>query len=139
MCNLLFVQVDVIDLLFGDGEFDVVMMLYVLCNVNDLKKVLCELYCVIKLGGWFVINEFFILLGKLFCSVYCFYNVQVLLCVVWVVGINGDVYDYFNELICEWFDQKKLLVWIWEVGWVDVVYWNFLFGIVVLYRVCKLE
>ena len=137
MRNLSFVQADATDLPFADDEFDAVTMSYALRNVNDPKKALRELFRVTKPGGRLVINEFSTPPRPLFRSAYRFYNAQVLPRVARVAGTNGAAYDYLNESIREWPDQKTLAAWIRDAGWTDVAYRNLSFGIVALHRARK--
>jgi demethylmenaquinone methyltransferase/2-methoxy-6-polyprenyl-1,4-benzoquinol methylase len=137
MRNLSFVQADATDLPFGDGEFDAVTMSYALRNVNDPKKALRELFRVTAPGGRLVINEFSTPPGRLFRGAYRFYNAEVLPRVARVAGTNGDAYDYLNESIRDWPDQKRLSAWIRDAGWSDVAYRNLTFGIVALHRARK--
>jgi demethylmenaquinone methyltransferase/2-methoxy-6-polyprenyl-1,4-benzoquinol methylase len=50
---------------------------------------------------------------------------------------NADAYDYLNESIRDWPDQRRLSAWIREAGWTDVAYRNLSFGIVALHRAVK--
>lgn len=135
--NITFVQADATDLPFGDDEFDAVTMSYGLRNVQQPKKALAELFRVTKPGGRMVINEFSTPPGKLFRGLYRFYNAQILPKVARIAGTNGDAYDYLNESIRDWPDQKTLSAWIREAGWTDVEYRNLTFGIVALHRAHK--
>ena len=47
---------------------------------------------------------------------------------------NAEAYDYLNESIRDWPDQRTLSAWIREAGWTDVAYRNLSFGIVALHR-----
>jgi demethylmenaquinone methyltransferase/2-methoxy-6-polyprenyl-1,4-benzoquinol methylase len=132
--NLSFVEADATNLPFKDGEFDAVTMSYSLRNVQEPKKALAELFRVTKPGGRIVINEFSTPPGKLFRGLYRFYNAQVLPKVARLAGTNGDAYDYLNESIRDWPDQRTLAGWIREAGWTDVEYRNLSFGIVALHR-----
>jgi demethylmenaquinone methyltransferase/2-methoxy-6-polyprenyl-1,4-benzoquinol methylase len=131
--NLSFVEADATNLPFKDGEFDAVTMSYSLRNVQEPKKALAELFRVTKPGGRIVINEFSTPPGKLFRGLYRFYNAQVLPKVARLAGTNGDAYDYLNESIRDWPDQRTLAGWIREAGWTDVEYRNLSFGIVALH------
>ncbi|HWU28177.1 MAG TPA: class I SAM-dependent methyltransferase [Microbacterium sp.] len=132
--NITFVEADATNLPFKDGEFDAVTMSYGLRNVQEPKKALAELFRVTKPGGRIVINEFSTPPGKLFRGLYRFYNAQVLPKVARLAGTNGDAYDYLNESIRDWPDQRTLAGWIREAGWTDVEYRNLSFGIVALHR-----
>ena len=50
---------------------------------------------------------------------------------------NAEAYDYLNESIKDWPDQRTLSAWIREAGWTDVAYRNLSFGIVALHRARK--
>ncbi|MGQ7311845.1 class I SAM-dependent methyltransferase [Microbacterium arabinogalactanolyticum] len=132
--NITFVEADATNLPFKDGEFDAVTMSYGLRNVQEPKQALAELFRVTKPGGRIVINEFSTPPGKLFRGLYRFYNAQVLPKVARLAGTNGDAYDYLNESIRDWPDQRTLAGWIREAGWTDVEYRNLSFGIVALHR-----
>ncbi len=137
--NLTFVEADATDLPFADDEFDAVTMSYGLRNVQQPKKALAELYRVTKPGGRLVVNEFSTPPGALFRAAYRFYNAQVLPRVARVAGTNAEAYDYLNESIRDWPDQRTLAAWIREAGWIDVAYRNLSFGIVALHRARKPE
>jgi len=132
--NLSFVEADAMNLPFGDAEFDAVTMSYGLRNVQEPKKALRELFRVTKPGGRIVINEFSTPPGALFRSLYRFYNAQVLPRVARIAGTNGEAYDYLNESIRDWPDQRTLAAWMREAGWTDVAHRNLSFGIVALHR-----
>ncbi|MEJ1088593.1 bifunctional demethylmenaquinone methyltransferase/2-methoxy-6-polyprenyl-1,4-benzoquinol methylase UbiE [Microbacterium sp. Mu-80] len=135
--NITFVEADATDLPFGDDEFDAVTMSYGLRNVQHPKKALAELFRVTKPGGRLVINEFSTPPNGFFRGFYTFYNAQVLPRVARLAGTNGDAYDYLNESIRDWPDQRTLAGWIREAGWTHVEYRNLSFGIVALHRARK--
>lgn len=135
--HLTFVQADATDLPFADGEFDAVTMSYSLRNVQQPRRALAELFRVAKPGGRIVINEFSTPPSPAFRALYRFYNAQVLPRVARLAGTNGEAYDYLNESIRDWPDQKRLSAWIREAGWTEVAYRNLSFGIVALHRGLK--
>lgn len=137
LSNLSFVEADATDLPFADDEFDAVTMSYGLRNVQQPKRALAELFRVTKPGGRLVINEFSTPPGKTFRGLYRFYNAQVLPRVARLAGTNADAYDYLNESIRDWPDQKALSAWIREAGWTHVAYRNLSLGIVALHRATK--
>lgn len=132
--NLSFVEADATDLPFADGEFDAATMSFGLRNVNDPKKALRELLRVTKPGGRLVICEFSHPPSPPFRRLYRFYNDRVLPSVAKAVSSNAEAYDYLNESIREWPDQRTLSAWIREAGWTDVAFRNLSMGIVALHR-----
>ena len=135
--NLTFVQADATALPFADGEFDTVTMSFGLRNVNDPKKALRELLRVTKPGGRLVICEFSHPPSRSFNGLYRFYNDRILPVVAKTVSSNADAYDYLNESIRDWPDQRTLGAWIREVGWHNVAHRNLSMGIVALHRATK--
>ena len=95
---------------FGDGEFDTVTMSFGLRNVNEPKKALRELLRVTKPGGRLVICEFSHPPSRAFNGLYRFYNDRVLPVVAKAVSSNAEAYDYLNESIRDWPDQRTLVV-----------------------------
>jgi len=135
--NLSFTQADATALPFADAEFDAVTMSFGLRNVNDPKKALRELLRVTKPGGRMVICEFSHPPSKAFNGLYRFYNDRILPIVAKTVSSNAEAYDYLNESIRDWPDQRTLSAWIREAGWTDVAYRNLSMGIVALHRATK--
>ena len=135
--NLSFVQADATDLPFADDEFDTVTMSFGLRNVNEPKKALAELLRVTKPGGRLVVCEFSHPPSPAFNGLYRFYNDRILPVVARAMSSNAEAYDYLNESIRDWPDQRRLSAWIREAGWTDVAYRNLSFGIVALHRATK--
>lgn len=135
--NLTFVEADATDLPFGDDEFDTVTMSFGLRNVNDPKKALGELLRVAKPGGRLVICEFSHPPSRAFNGLYRFYNDRILPVVAKTMSSNADAYDYLNESIRDWPDQRTLSAWIRGAGWTDVAFRNLSLGIVALHRGVK--
>lgn len=135
--DLSFVQADATELPFEDGWFDTVTMSFGLRNVHDPRKALRELLRVTRPGGRLVICEFSHPPSKAFRGLYRFYNDRVLPVVAKAVSSNAEAYDYLNESIRDWPDQRTLSAWIRETGWTDVAYRNLSMGIVALHRASK--
>ncbi len=135
--NLTFVEADATALPFADDDFDTVTMSFGLRNVNDARKAIAELLRVTKPGGRLVICEFSHPPSRAFNGLYRFYNDRVLPTVAKAVSTNADAYDYLNESIKDWPDQRTLSAWIREAGWTDVAFRNLSFGIVALHRATK--
>ncbi|GAB2843584.1 demethylmenaquinone methyltransferase [Microbacterium insulae] len=135
--NLSFVEADATDLPFGDAEFDTVTMSFGLRNVNEPKKAIAELLRVTRPGGRLVICEFSHPPSRTFNGLYRFYNDRVLPVVAKAVSSNAEAYDYLNESIRDWPDQRTLSAWIREQGWTDVAHRDLSMGIVALHRATK--
>nr|WP_221447077.1 demethylmenaquinone methyltransferase [Microbacterium thalassium] len=135
--NLSFVQADATALPFADDEFDTVTMSFGLRNVIDPRKALRELLRVTKPGGRIVVCEFSHPPSPAFNGLYRFYNDRVLPAVARAVSSNAEAYDYLNESIKDWPDQRKLAEWIREAGWIGVAHRNLTWGIVALHRATK--
>jgi demethylmenaquinone methyltransferase/2-methoxy-6-polyprenyl-1,4-benzoquinol methylase len=135
--HLEFVEADATALPFGDDEFDAVTMSFGLRNVNDPKQALNELLRVTRPGGRIVVCEFSHPPSTAFNGLYRFYNDRILPVVARMVSSNAEAYDYLNESIREWPDQRTLASWIRDAGWTDVAYRNLTYGIVALHRARK--
>lgn len=135
--NVTFVEADDMALPFADGEFDAVTISFGLRNVNDPKKALAEMLRVTAPGGRLVICEFSHPQNAAFAGLYRFYNDRVLPVVAKTVSSNADAYDYLNESIRDWPDQKTLSGWIRDAGWAQVAHRDLTFGIVALHRAVK--
>lgn len=132
--NLTFQEADATALPFEDASFDTVTISFGLRNVNDPHAALAEMRRVTKPGGRLVVCEFSHPPHPLFAGLYRFYNDRVLPVVARGVSSNADAYDYLNESIKDWPDQRTLSGWIRDAGWVDVAHRDLTFGIVALHR-----
>lgn len=132
--NLEFVQADATDLPFADGEFDTVTISFGLRNVSDPQKALRELRRVTREGGRIVVCEFSHPPSRAFNGLYRFYNDRILPIVAKTVSSNAEAYDYLNESIRDWPDQRTLAAWMREAGWTRVAHRDLSLGIVALHR-----
>ena len=132
--GLTFVEADATALPFEDDEFDAVTMSFGLRNVDEPRQALAELLRVTKPGGRLAICEFSHPPKRAFAELYGFYNARMLPLVARAISSNAEAYDYLNESIRDWPDQRTLAGWIRAAGWEDVAYRNLSFGIVALHR-----
>ncbi|MFD4422269.1 demethylmenaquinone methyltransferase [Agromyces sp. NPDC058484] len=134
VANLVFVEADASKLPFGDDEFDAVTISFGLRNVNDPRRALAEFSRVTKPGGRLVVCEFsrppvgFVRAG------YHAYQRYVMPSLVRLSSSNDTAYEYLNESINAWPDQRELATWLREAGWVDVEWRNLTMGVVALHR-----
>lgn len=135
--NLTFVEADAMALPFDDDSFDVVTISFGLRNVHDPKKALAEMLRVAAPGGTLLVCEFSHPQNPAFAGLYRFYNDRVLPGVARVVSSNAEAYDYLNESIKDWPDQRTLSSWIRDAGWSHVAHRDLSFGIVALHRARK--
>jgi demethylmenaquinone methyltransferase/2-methoxy-6-polyprenyl-1,4-benzoquinol methylase len=135
--NLVFVEADATDLPFGDEEFDAVTISFGLRNVNDPKRALGEFLRVVKPGGRLVICEFSHPPAAIVRAGYDFYQRVVMPPLVKLSSSNDTAYEYLNESINAWPDQRTLAAWLREAGWVDVQWRNLTLGVVALHRARK--
>jgi demethylmenaquinone methyltransferase / 2-methoxy-6-polyprenyl-1,4-benzoquinol methylase len=135
--NLAFAEADATDLPFADDEFDTVTISFGLRNVNDPQRALRELLRVAKPGGRLVVCEFSHPQSAAFAGLYRFYNDRILPVVARTVSSNAEAYDYLNESIRDWPDQRALSALIRDAGWEQVAHRDLSFGIVALHRATK--
>lgn len=135
--NLSFTEADATNLPFDDNSFDTVTMSFGLRNVNGPRTAIAELLRVTKPGGHLVICEFSHPPSRAFAGLYGFYNNRVLPVVAKAMSSNAEAYEYLNESIRDWPDQRTLSAWLRDEGWADVAYRNLTFGIVALHRATK--
>lgn len=134
VANLVFVEADATKLPFDDDEFDAVTISFGLRNVNEPKRALAEFFRVTKPGGRLVVCEFshpptpFVRLG------YDTYQRYVMPPLVKLSSSNDTAYEYLNESINAWPDQRELAAWLREAGWADVEWRNLTLGVVALHR-----
>ena len=128
---------DALALPFPDGCFDAVTISFGLRNISKVGDALRELLRVTRPGGRLVVCEFSHPPSKAFNGLYRFYNDRVLPVVAKSVSSNAEAYDYLNESIRDWPDQRTLAAWIRQAGWTDVAHRNLSMGIVALHRATK--
>lgn len=135
--DLPFVVGDATDLPFDDDEFDAVTISFGLRNVVDTDRALREMLRVTRPGGRLVICEFSTPPNRLWRTGYRVYNTLVLPRVARLVSSNSDAYDYLNESIAAWPDQRSLGRMIARAGWIKVAYRNLFGGVAALHRGSK--
>jgi demethylmenaquinone methyltransferase/2-methoxy-6-polyprenyl-1,4-benzoquinol methylase len=135
--NLVFVEADATDLPFDDESFDAVTISFGLRNVNEPKRALAEFLRVTKPGGRLVVCEFSHPPTAIVRAGYDFYQRVVMPPLVKLTSSNDTAYEYLNESINAWPDQRTLAGWIREAGWTGAQWRNLTLGVVALHRARK--
>lgn len=133
-----YVQCNVEVLLFLDNSFDLVIIVFGLCNVIDKDVGLCEMYCVLKVGGQVCVLEFFEVIVDWFKLIYDFYLFKILFRLGKLFVNDLDSYQYLVESICKYLLQDELKVMMGQVGFECCYYKNLIGGIVLIYFGYKL-
>ena len=125
--NIEFITADALNLPFEDNTFDVVFISFGLRNLIDLRKGIIELKRVTKKGGYVVnldMGKPKGILGQIF-RLYFFGLVPLL---GKLIHGSSEPYVYLPES-CENFpDQEELVRIFYELGFDDVINYNFAFG-----------
>lgn len=130
-----FVFADATALPFENDSFDAATISYGLRNVSDPAAALAEMFRVVKPGGRVVVAEFSTPPSKLVRVPYAFYGSQVLPRIAGAINREAaEAYQYLNESIERWPDQRQLATMLREAGFERVAYRNLTFGIVALHR-----
>ncbi len=132
--NIEFIEADATNLPFEDNSFDATTISFGLRNVNEPQKALAEMFRVTKPGGRVVICEFSRPTSGLVRKPYYFYTQNVLPKVAGFVNGASDAYDYLNDSIQEWPEQRTLASWVSGAGFERVEYRNLTGGLVALHR-----
>jgi demethylmenaquinone methyltransferase/2-methoxy-6-polyprenyl-1,4-benzoquinol methylase len=114
---------------FNDSSIDLVTMGFGLRNVSDLQKCLYEIKRVLKPGGIFInldvgrVRPFFL---KWFADFYFFKMVPVFGYLIY--GKKHEMFDYLPHSSTTYPDQETLQKTMYEIGFLNVRFQNFVFG-----------
>lgn len=131
--NIEFVWADATDLPFADNSFDAATISWGLRNVQDVPSALAEMRRVVKPGGRVVVCEFSTPAEPL-RTPYQFYTRHLLPKIAGVIGGNRGAYEYLNESIENWPNQRDLAALMRDAGLSRVSYRNLSGGIAALHR-----
>lgn len=128
-----FVQADATDLPFADNSFDTATISFGLRNMSDPSRVLREMARVVKPGGNIVVLEFSQPRAGL-RRLYFAYTRHILPRIAGYIGGAPEAYEYLNESIETWHDQRSLASLMRDAGLLRVQYRNLSGGIAALHR-----
>lgn len=123
---------DAENLPFAEGLFDVVVVAFGLRNMTHKDKALSEMYRVLKRGGKVLVLEFSKIYKGL-SPLYDFYSFKVMPFIASKFTGRSENYRYLVESIRVHPDQQTLAKMMSSVGFEDVSWTNYSFGITALH------
>ena len=122
---------DLLALPFEDGSFDAATVGFGIRNVEDVEFALCELWCVLCLGGWIAILEITRPRGLLAPFYRVWFDAVVPL--LGKVLPGGSAYTYLPASVRRFPGPEDLAALVRSAGFEDVRYRRFAGGIVALH------
>ncbi len=132
--GITFVQGDATNLPFDDNSFDATTVSFGIRNFNDPHAALREMVRVTRPGGRVVICEFSTPQNRLAHRFYDEWNTRVIPRLARLASSDPEAYEYLDQSIDAWADQRTLAGWMRDAGFVRVQYRNLSFGMVALHR-----
>lgn len=129
-----FVQGDATKLPFDDATFEATTVSFGIRNVNDPQSALREMRRVTKPGGRIVVCEFSRPVNAAASAFYDTWNTYVIPVLAKVASTDPEAYEYLDQSIDAWADQRTFAGWLREAGFQDVRWRNLSFGIVALHK-----
>lgn len=135
--ELEFVFADAMKLPFADNSVDAVTISFGLRNVEKPKVAIKEMLRVLAPGGKLVICEFSRVSVPVIRSLYEFYLKRILPRLSKLLAKNSSAYDYLADSILAWPNQKELVSWLDQAGFVETNYKNASLGVVAIHSARK--
>lgn len=129
-----FVQGDATRLPFDDAAFDATTVSFGIRNFNDPLAALREMRRVTKPGGRIVVCEFSKPVNRLASAFYDTWNTFVIPVLAKAASTDPEAYEYLDQSIDAWADQRTFAGWLREAGYERVRWRNLSFGIVALHK-----
>jgi len=133
-CRLRLQAADIQHLPFADASFDAATMAFGIRNVPDPRKVLREMFRVLKTGGRALILEFSLPSSWWFRFLYLFYLRKIVPAVGSLVSGHPEAYRYLNLTIEEFPCGRDFCVLMQENGFQRVEAHPMTFGIATIYQ-----
>jgi len=122
---------------FEDNSFDGTTTAFGVRNFSDVGQSLREMYRVLKPGGRCVILEFSLPQNAIFNALYRFYFEVLLPRVGRLISKHPSAYTYLPKTVASFPVRKEFSSLMQHAGFVNVVYKELTFGIVILYTGTK--
>lgn len=129
-----FVQGDATKLPFDDATFEATTVSFGIRNFYDPQAALREMRRVTKPGGRIVVCEFSRPVNAAASAFYDTWNTYVIPVLAKVASTDPEAYEYLDQSIDAWADQRTFAGWLREAGFQDVRWRNLSFGIVALHK-----
>lgn len=129
-----FVQGDATKLPFDDATFEATTVSFGIRNFNDPQAALREMRRVTKPGGRIVVCEFSRPVNAAASAFYDTWNTYVIPVLAKVASTDPEAYEYLDQSIDAWADQRTFAGWLREAGFQDVRWRNLSYGIVALHK-----
>ncbi len=128
-----YLEADGMNLSFANETFDAVTIAFGLRNFSNWQDGLEELQRILKPGGKLIILEFSAPVVPGFRQLFQLYFTKVLPKIGGVVSGSRSAYEYLNESVARFPDQKSLMKMMLENGFSDVEYKNLTGGIAAIH------
>lgn len=132
--NITFQWADATKLPFKDNSFDATTVSFGIRNFERPEAALREMRRVTKPGGRIVICEFSHPTNRAARLFFDEWNTRVMPLFAKVASSDPEAYQYLDQSIDAWADQRKLAGWLRAAGYERVKWRNLTFGIVALHR-----
>ena len=134
-----------IELLTGDSEklkfeenlFDAAIVAFGVRNFENLEKGLCEIYRVLKSGGWFVVLEFSRPSRFPVKQFYGFYFKNILPVIGKIFSKDSRAYKYLPESVSAFPEKENFLDFLHQTGFIQCSFKALTFGIASIYTAQK--
>tara|TARA_B100000029_G_scaffold429499_1_gene439920 strand:- start:452 stop:1186 length:735 start_codon:yes stop_codon:yes gene_type:complete len=136
--NLFFHQGNAENLNFKNNSFDKYIIAFCLRNITDIEKSLEEALRILKPGGSYFSLEFSTPYSELTSRLYNSYRNIALPFIGEKVTNNKKAYNYLNESISLFPNQKKLQLTLEKIGFKNVSYINLFDGIIAIHKGYKI-
>jgi demethylmenaquinone methyltransferase/2-methoxy-6-polyprenyl-1,4-benzoquinol methylase len=133
----IFVVADGARLPFKDQVFDAATISFGLRNVADPHQVAAELWRVVRPGGTLVVCEFSTPTAPWLRWVYRFWRSQAIPALSRLASANPSAYQYLDDSIAAWPDQRGLADLLHTAGWRHIQWRDLSGGIVALHRATR--
>lgn len=129
-----FVQGDATKLPFEDASFDATTVSFGIRNFNDPLAALREMRRVTRPGGRIVVCEFSTPVTAAARTFFDTWNTYVIPVLAKVASTDPEAYEYLDQSIDAWADQRTFAGWLREAGYEQIRWRNLAAGLVAIHK-----